>query len=249
MATPNRSTCKLDHCAEPVRHAGYCTSHYFRNNRTGDPLSKSEKIAFGIIPAPPTECSVDGCERPIQARGMCDRHYQNATKYGRAIPRKDWTAPEVIADTGWTVAESGCWEWDGSVTEKGYGLINIERQGLVGARVHRVMYELHVGPIPNGQLIRHRCDNPPCINPDHLEPGTPADNTSDMMERGRHWRHGATECQNGHDLTSPGSHRVARRKNRPDEKVCLTCQRERHLRHQEKKKLERAKLRDRNEAA
>lgn len=194
-------------------------------------------------------CSIRDCDRPAKVRGMCDRHYQNATRYGGAVPRKDWTVAEVLADTGWTVTESGCWEWNGSVTEKGYGLISIARRGLVGARVHRVMYELHVGPIPDGHLIRHKCDNPPCINPDHLEPGTPADNTNDMMMRGRHYLEGVTECRNGHDVTDPKSYRIGKRKGRGDEKVCLTCQRERHLRHQEKKKLERAKLREYSEAA
>lgn len=49
---------------------------------------------------------------------------------------------------------------------------------------HRVSYEHFIGPIPAGAIIRHFCDNPLCINPTHLEPGTQADNMRDLQERG-----------------------------------------------------------------
>ena len=244
MATANNTTCSVDHCSEPARSRGYCLPHYNRNYRTGDPLSVPEKIALGIVAQPDTECSVDGCKRDKRVKGMCNRHYGNLARYGHAVPRRDWSVNDTLDDTGWDVTDSGCWEWRGARNELGYGVLTLVRKGLESARVHRLVYERHNGPIPEGLVVRHKCDNPPCSNPDHLELGTKADNTRDMMERGRHWRHGAEECLNGHPITDPSTYRIQKRSDRGDEKVCLRCQRERHVRWHEKKKLERARLRD-----
>jgi hypothetical protein len=52
-------------------------------------------------------------------------------------------------------------------------------------KTHRVSWEVHIGPIPDGMCILHRCDVPRCVNPDHLFVGTKADNTADMMMKGR----------------------------------------------------------------
>ena len=52
-------------------------------------------------------------------------------------------------------------------------------------RTHRLAYQLYVGNITHGKIIMHRCDNPPCINPDHLQLGIPRDNSADMIRKGR----------------------------------------------------------------
>ena len=82
---------------------------------------------------------------------------------------------------------SGCWLWLSSTWKSQYGLrakFSINKVEKIAARIS---YELYVGPIPAGRLICHKCDNTLCVNPDHLYPGTYADNADDMMRRGR-WR-------------------------------------------------------------
>ena len=65
----------------------------------------------------------------------------------------------------------------------GYGKIGHSRRQYTSA--HRAAYEVFVGAIPEGLHVRHNCDNPWCVNPEHLVVGTPADNMDDMVRRGR----------------------------------------------------------------
>lgn len=76
---------------------------------------------------------------------------------------------------------SGCHIWMGAVT-RGYGMQSIEGQRH---RMHRLFYEMHNGPIPDGMVACHRCDNPLCVNPDHIFIGTHADNVADRVKKGR----------------------------------------------------------------
>ena len=86
---------------------------------------------------------------------------------------------------------SGCWLWTGCVVSRGYGNITIAGKTMYA---HRLSWELHVGPIPDGQCVLHRCDTPACVRPDHLFLGTKKDNAADRDFKGRQ----AFAEKNGH---------------------------------------------------
>jgi hypothetical protein len=79
--------------------------------------------------------------------------------------------------------DTPCWEFQGAKDADGYGKIRV---GDEIERTHRVTFMLYHGPVESGLVVRHKCDNPPCCNPGHLEIGTHTENMQDMVDRGRH---------------------------------------------------------------
>ena len=97
---------------------------------------------------------------------------------------KNGTASDRLAELS-VAEESGCIRFTGHLDGEGYGRIMVAR---VKYMAHRLSYSLNKGPIPDGYVVRHKCDNPSCINPEHLEVGTQADNIADKVSRGRQAR-------------------------------------------------------------
>lgn len=84
-----------------------------------------------------------------------------------------------------TIDCNGCWMWRGGLVHGGYGSFTCRPYGYFTARAHRASYEIFNGPIPEGHVVRHKCDNTGCVNPEHLITGTQADNIQDAISRGR----------------------------------------------------------------
>ena len=105
---------------------------------------------------------------------------------GCTTPIRDQTPAQRLTAIGFVVDDfSGCWEWAGRLNDAGYGVLTLARSGLHEARVHRLTYELTVGRIPEGMIVRHRCNNPRCGRPSHLVIGEQVDNVQDMFDAGR----------------------------------------------------------------
>lgn len=79
-------------------------------------------------------------------------------------------------------SEKGCWVWQKSKAGNGYGKITFYKRQVY---VHRAMYRIFYGEIPSGMMVMHSCDNPSCVNPEHLSLGTAKDNVRDMLNKDR----------------------------------------------------------------
>jgi len=116
---------------------------------------------------------------------------------------------------------TGCWLWTKSIKHFGYGAI-----GIGGGWVeftHRASYIIFKGEIPDGIIVRHKCDTPSCINPEHLILGTIKDNSQDMVDRRRHKYHKINICKNGHEFNSDNTEYAFNRKMGKKQRVCKTC--------------------------
>lgn len=115
----------------------------------------------------------------------------------------------LFASENFTVTESGCWEWSRATT-RGYGVLR--HNGRV-VRAHRLAVEIATGvSLTRTEVVMHKCDNPPCINPDHLSVANQAANLKDMRLKGRDQgfarsQRSQTHCRHGHEFTEGNTYR------------------------------------------
>lgn len=100
---------------------------------------------------------------------------------------------------GYVKKSEECWEWQGHRDKDGYGKMRVGRRQL--ARSNRIAWMVNFGKIPKDLFVLHRCDNPPCVRPDHLFLGTARDNVIDKITKGRN-RPQMGEARHNAKLTS-----------------------------------------------
>jgi hypothetical protein len=175
----------------------------------------------------PITCTVEGCDRPYLASGYCNTHYRRIRRSGTldrtttADPiKRFWEKVDTSA------GPDGCWPWLATITYRGYGHFKLHGHLVVA---HRVAYELTVGPVPDQTVLDHlchtrdkecaggvACPHRRCVNPDHLEPVTVAEN----IRRGRmlDLRAKKTHCPAGHEYTPENTYL-----NKRGARGCRTC--------------------------
>jgi hypothetical protein len=110
-----------------------------------------------------------------------------------------------------TVNDNGCWIHPGSQTHPrgmrpgalGYTQCTIRSRRYM---THRWMYAFVHGPIPEGHVVGHRCDTPPCCNPDHLKAMTELENAADMIAKRRNYEQQRTHCPRGHEYNEENTY-------------------------------------------
>lgn len=141
------------------------------------------------------------CQRAWQARQhvtfackacgtVVTRHPDRANVFCSRTCRLAWEGQAEAARFWVQVDQSGgpdaCWPWLGYRSPLGYGKFHVKREGKWVTRLAtHVAWELTHGPLPPGTPHLHQCDNPPCVNPAHVRPGTQAENVADMRRKGR----------------------------------------------------------------
>lgn len=130
-----------------------------------------------------------------------------------------WSTPEAL---------TGCWIWFGSCGNSGYGKTRFDHSHDISA--HRVSYTAFNGLIPNGLCVLHSCDLRSCVNPQHLFLGTKAENSQDMVKKGRHYNPAKmrTHCPQGHDYSGLNSQ---------GRRICKICNEQARVLYQQRKEV------------
>lgn len=178
--------CSEPTCERPRAARGLCATCYTRKQRAGTLPAQYNPGGRGYGRGKPMQrsvCAFEYCDRiaDIPTSGLCRAHYSQQWRGQELRPLKGsqrtaeyWLTLNRIVDP-----QTDCWLWTRNRDTSGYGQYNMDGKMH---RVHRIAYELWVGPI-EGDTIHHKCTVRHCFNPEHLERATRRDNSLEMHER------------------------------------------------------------------
>lgn len=148
---------------------GWCEKHYQRWLRLGTPHLPEREVRV---------CHVDGCNRQSRRHGYCEKHSTRYRKYGDPLHVERIQGDDIARFMQYVnVDPAGCWVWSGVRHKtRSYGRFWVGGRGGSYQQAHRWSYEHHVALIPKGMTIDHLCRVRECVNPEHLEPVTQAEN-------------------------------------------------------------------------
>lgn len=139
----------------------------------------------------PNVCCIKGCDEPVVALGLCNKHWRRNRRYGSPVALKSHSGSMkgLSAEDRFLLQvkkTEGCWLWAAATDKDGYGIFRGSVGGMMYTKAHRFSYVFYTGEvIPAGLVVMHSCDNPRCVNPDHLSLGTTLDNMRDKIAKGR----------------------------------------------------------------
>lgn len=118
----------------------------------------------------PKICSFSECGREVQARNLCQGHYAQQYKGRQLAPLRGRAATTGLSgiDRFWFYVSKSdsCWTWTAQLNHSGYGSVKMFG---IQSLAHRIAYELEFGQIPDGVELDHKCHNPACVRPSHLQ--------------------------------------------------------------------------------
>lgn len=150
---------------------------------SGKPWTEERKKQFSLSKIGKT---LSAMHRTAIAMGQLGK--KRHPEVGMKIREKHLARIGALQERFWKLIDQsreGCWEWQGRCDKDGYGIAPGKYSNKPERSSHRMSFHFSYGPIPDGMLVCHSCDNPPCCNPEHLFLGTHADNQKDSAAKNR----------------------------------------------------------------